>query len=107
MSKILPPNAGKGRVKGVPNKLTSSVRDAFKHVFMLLQQGDTPETRKASLDEWAKRNPAAFYQLAARLIPAEVNLSVTGKLAERLRDARQITGKSAPPSDGDDDGALA
>jgi len=80
--------SGQGRKPGVPNKLTTSVREAFKTAFLELQ-GD-PD---ASLTVWARKNPAAFYQLAARLIPAEVNLSVKGALSERLLAARRVVGK--------------
>lgn len=83
-------NAGKGRKPGVPNKITRTVRAAFEQVFLSLQSHTT-----ASLEAWAKRHPAAFYQLAARLIPAEMNIGLTtGALAERLIAARNRTGKN-------------
>lgn len=92
----LPPNAGKGRVKGVPNKVTRTVREAFEQVFIALQEHDT-----ASLLEWSKREPEKFYQLAARLIPAEMNIGLTNSaLAERIIAARKRTLKA--PSDGSD-----
>ena len=77
--------------KGKPNKLTRSVREAFEQVFLSLQKSDGP----ASLDKWAQAHPAAFYQLAARLIPAEMNIGLTsGALSERLIEARRRTGKT-------------
>lgn len=66
-----PPNAGKGRVKGVPNKFTKSVKDAVKAAFDDLQ-GD----KKANLLAWAKENPTEFYRLAAKLIPAAVDATI-------------------------------
>jgi len=82
-------NPGPSR-KGKPNKITRSVREAFERVFLSLQENDGP----ASLAKWADRHPAAFYQLAARLIPAEMNIGLTtGALAERLIEARKRTGK--------------
>jgi len=83
-SKDNPPPSRKGK----PNKVTRSVRAAFEQVFLSLQEGDGP----ASLAKWADRNPAAFYQLAARLIPAEMNIGLTtGALAEKVIAARKRT----------------
>jgi hypothetical protein len=62
---VKPPNAGKGRPKGVPNKLTKSAREAFQLAFDAIQAGNT------RLSDWAKANPTEFYKLYARLIPVE------------------------------------
>lgn len=64
-------NAGKGRIKGVPNKFTS-----FKASLLQVYQdmgGDK------ALCEWASRreNQGEFYKLVAKLLPKEVEL--TGK----------------------------
>lgn len=96
MAKNLP-NDGKGRPPGIPNKLTSSVRECFKNAFLQLQTGE------AALDKWALKNPAAFYTLAAKLIPAEVNLSMKGVISERLLSARRVTGKLLPDETESDD----
>lgn len=64
LTKRKPPNAGKGRKKGVPNKLTKSARDAFQLAFE--QSGGF-----TALTEWAKANKTEFYKLYARLIPVE------------------------------------
>lgn len=61
------PNAPRGRTG--PNKLTKSVKEAFEHVFKDLQ---TDAKKPYALAEWAKREPDKFYQLAAKLIPAEI-----------------------------------
>jgi len=56
---------GPGRPKGVPNKFTASIREAFKEAFdgMGGAQG---------LMEWGTANPNLFYPLASKLIPIEV-----------------------------------
>ena len=56
-----------GRKKGVPTKLTQSVRDAFKAAFDELQ-----EVPGARLGDWAQANPTEFYRLSGKLIPAQV-----------------------------------
>jgi hypothetical protein len=84
--------SGQGRPKGALNKVTRTVREAFERAFLMLQRNDV-----ASLETWASENPTEFYKLAARLIPAEMNIGVNaGKIAERLLDARRVTGKVAP-----------
>ena len=45
-----------GRPKGTPNKLTATVKD------------------------WGRANPSLFYQIAAKLIPTEVNAKFEGKI---------------------------
>jgi hypothetical protein len=59
-----PPNAGKGRPKGVPNKSTAAAKEAFQLAF----QGIGGVKRLA---EWAEENPGEFFKLYARLIPVE------------------------------------
>jgi len=79
-----PPNAGKGRVKGVPNKLSGDVRA------MILKALDEVGGH-AYLVEQAKKNPNAFLALVGKILPRDefgngrafpasrgsVNLSVT------------------------------
>lgn len=60
-----PPNAGKGRVKGVPNKTTVAVKAALTEAFEEL--GGVP-----SLVAWGKANETEFYKLWAKLLPTEV-----------------------------------
>ena len=55
-----------GRAKGIPNKLTQSIKQAFKDAFD--ERGGVP-----ALLEWADSNPDAFYGLVARLIPTEMS----------------------------------
>lgn len=63
-----PPNAGKGRKKGVPNKITASVKQALTEAFERL--GGVP-----ALVSWGERNPDGFYGLWGRLAPREVEMS--------------------------------
>jgi len=83
--KRLPPNAGKGRKRGVPNKLTGDVRsmvaaalDDLGGVDYLVLQADL--------------NPVAFLALVAKLIPTQVSAEVKTihGLAERLEAAQAI-----------------
>jgi hypothetical protein len=74
-TKQRPPAAGIGRKKGVPNKLTKSVKDAIAEAFNELQ-GDP----NANLTAWARRNTTEFYKVAAKLIPAELHAHVHGEL---------------------------
>jgi hypothetical protein len=53
-----------GRKPGVPNKITTSAREAFAMAFQGLGGYD-------KLREWAQANPTEFYKLYARLIPVE------------------------------------
>ncbi len=62
-----------GRVKGTPNKLTTTVKQAFEQAFAALQQD--PEA-PCHLIKWAQTNSTEFYRLAARLIPEEVSGNV-------------------------------
>jgi hypothetical protein len=61
-----------GRQKGTPNKATVAVKEAFRAAFDDL--GGT-----AALVTWAKENPTAFYQLYSKLIPTEVDATISGK----------------------------
>lgn len=65
MSAKRPPNAGKGRKPGVPNKTTAAMKEAFRKAFD--EMGGVP-----ALVKWGKANRTDFYKLAARLIPHEI-----------------------------------
>jgi hypothetical protein len=63
-----PPNAGKGRVKGVPNKVTAQAKEAIEDAFTHLQQ-----TRDKNLRKWAEENTDSFYTvLFPKLIPVQM-----------------------------------
>jgi hypothetical protein len=68
-----PPNAGKGRKKGVPNKSTASVKEALALAFQGV--GGVP-----ALQTWAKDNPGEFYKLWSKMLPTEVQGSMTGTI---------------------------
>lgn len=60
-----------GRKKGVPNKITANIKDAFADAF---------EKRGGSqaLYQWSLDNATEFYKLASKLIPADINNKVEG-----------------------------
>lgn len=61
-----------GRTKGTPNKLTSSIKDAFSEAFERL--GGVK-----ALVLWGSKNQTDFYKLASRLIPIQVNADIAVK----------------------------
>lgn len=63
----------KGKPKGASNKVSKTVKQAVLEVFNKIQ--DDP---KANLEAFAKKYPRDFYQIAAKLIPTEVDASVKG-----------------------------
>lgn len=70
-AKWIPPNAGKGRVKGVPNKVTNDVRQ------MLLASLNAVGGQQY-LEEQATANPKAYLSLISKVIPQEVKSQITG-----------------------------
>lgn len=66
-----------GRSKGTPNKLTKTVREKVLNVFNELQ-----EDPKTCLLAWAKEEPTEFYKIASKLIPTELNATITEKIIE-------------------------
>jgi hypothetical protein len=73
-----PPNAGKGRVKGVPNKATASVKEAMLAVYADLQA--TTDTPHGHFQNWATQNETEFYKLWSKLIPVDVKADVGGQI---------------------------
>lgn len=72
-----PPNAGKGRPKGVKNKVTAAAREAFTLAFEGL--GGVK-----ALTAWARGNKTEFFKLYARLIPTEVTGKDGGPMTLRV-----------------------
>jgi hypothetical protein len=91
VGKRLPPNAGKGRAKGVPNKLTAAIRAALAEALELagqdaarleaLDAGKTAEEAAAIgehggavdyLRRLAMHEPRVFAALLARMLPVQV-----------------------------------
>jgi hypothetical protein len=66
-----------GRVAGSINKLTKTVKERVLEVFNELQDDPT-----ANMLSWAKEEPTEFYKIAAKLIPADINAKVEGKIIE-------------------------
>lgn len=65
--KRIPPNAGKGRKKGVPNKTTKAVKE-----MILAALGELGGEQY--LIAQGKENPVAFMTLLGRIIPSEVKM---------------------------------
>ena len=54
-----------GRTKGTPNKVTASMREAWREAFDRLGGVD-------SLVAWGQAEPTEFYRLVTKLIPQDV-----------------------------------
>ena len=76
-AKRRPPNAGRGRKKGVPNKMTRSIKEAMQLAFDGM--GGVP-----ALIRWGRKNPSAFYPIWSRLAPQEHDVTSNGKTLEAL-----------------------
>jgi hypothetical protein len=66
-----------GRKQGSQNKLTVTVKERVLDVFNQLQ-----DDSEANMLAWAKNEPTEFYKIAAKLIPADINAKVEGKIIE-------------------------
>lgn len=76
-----------GRVAGTPNKLTATVKDTVLSVFNQLQ-----EDPKHNLLKFATKYPREFYNIASRLIPAEMTAKVSSDTVIRfVRDGDSNT----------------
>lgn len=60
-----------GRVAGVPNKLTKTVKETVLEVFNKLQ-----ESKEHNIEAFAQKYPRDFYNIAAKLIPTEVQAKI-------------------------------
>jgi hypothetical protein len=69
-----------GRPKGAVNKTTKTVKEVVLAAFNDLQ-GDP----KNNILQFAKENPKEFYQIAAKLIPTEINARVNKIQLEIVR----------------------
>lgn len=63
-----------GKVKGTPNVLTQQIKTVKETV--LAAFNELQQDPKANIIAWGKQNPAAFYNVAAKLIPTEVSAKV-------------------------------
>lgn len=80
-----PPNAGIGREKGVPNKITRDIRAMIEGA--LDEAGG-----KAYLVQQAKENPVAFMGLVARILPRDISITATVNHADMILDAAKRRG---------------
>lgn len=70
--KVMPPNAGKGRVKGVPNKATSTVREAIANLL---------ERNGENMDSWLQMVAYGDEALKVKAQPDRA-LEIMAKLSE-------------------------
>ena len=59
-----------GRKAGTPNKITTSIKEAFKQAFD--EMGGVE-----ALVNWGKANDTEFYKLASKLIPQDIKADLT------------------------------
>jgi hypothetical protein len=69
-----------GRPKGAVNKTTKTVKEVVLAAFNDLQTDP-----KNNILQFAKENPKEFYQIAAKLIPTEINARVNKIQLEIVR----------------------
>lgn len=72
-----PPNAGKGRPKGVPNKVTAELKD-------MIRQALDKAGGVNYLTRQANENPAAFMSLVGKTLPKELTGANGGPLEGRF-----------------------
>lgn len=65
-----PPNAGKGRPKGSPNKTTALLKDA---ILQAAQNAGGPNGLVGYLEIQAAENPGPFMSLLGKVLPMQVN----------------------------------
>ncbi len=91
-----------GRKKGIPNKVTASVKEALTEAF-----GGAGGVE--ALTRFAKGYPAAFYALWSKLLPTEINAAITTLGGPELTEV-VIVHHKPPPAINDTpsgDGAIA
>lgn len=70
-----PPNAGKGRVKGTPNKTTALLKDAILRAAEAAgkkREKDGEGGLVAYLEHQAEENPGPFLALLGKVLPMQV-----------------------------------
>lgn len=68
-AKRRPPNAGKGRVKGVPNKTTALLKDA---ILQAADKAGGPGGLVGYLTLQASENPGPFLALLGKVLPMQI-----------------------------------
>lgn len=72
-AKKMPPNAGKGRPRGVPNKVNGDVKAMI--LGALEQAGG-----QSYLAEQAEQNPGAFMALVGKVLPKDLKVDQQGNM---------------------------
>ncbi len=88
----MPPNAGKGRRKGVPNKTTANLKAALEESFDEL--GGV-----RWLVELAQSEPRAYAALLAKLLPSQVNMDASVTACEPITEIRRTIVDVPPRKD--------
>lgn len=70
---------GAGRPAGVPNKLSSTVKENIIEVFERIGGVE-------SMAAWASENQTQFFNLYAKLLPLQVNADVTATITKIERE---------------------
>lgn len=74
---------GAGRKPGVPNKWTTSVKDALEEAFQEL--GGVP-----SLVQWGRREPGEFYKVWSKLLPRNIEIKGTLTLEQLVAESMKL-----------------
>lgn len=87
-----PPNAGKGRKAGIPNKVTADVKEMIEGALSDLGG-------RAWLTKAARKKPAAFMVLVGKLIPRDLKVSgeVRHTLEQMIVSSFATDTRDAPP----------
>jgi hypothetical protein len=72
-----PPNAGQGRPKGVPNKMSAMLKDM---ILGALEEAGGEGGGQAYLVQQAKAQPVAFMALIAKVLPTQVTGEGSGPI---------------------------
>ncbi|WP_019219071.1 hypothetical protein [Bartonella florencae] len=83
---LSPPNAGKGRVKGVPNKNTRLLKEAIIKAAELAGNEYGNEGLVSYLKKQAVKCPAAYLALLGKVLP----LQVTGEDGDAIKAITRI-----------------
>ena len=84
-----------GRQPGSQNELTKTVKETVLKVFNDLQNDP-----KVNLEAFGKKYPRDFYQIAARLIPTEINAKINKVKLEIVR-TNTTEAEGTPPEPGE------
>ena len=78
---MMPPNAGKGRVKGVPNKSTGILKDA---ILRAAEAAGGASGMIGYLTVQASKHPVAFLGLLGKVLPLQVTGTGDGPLVVEI-----------------------